>query len=67
MDFLYGILTAIGIILFLVWGFFSVLGNQMNPASFVVGLLMDKRYNWVIILLVGLGALAIYYFKYLTK
>jgi hypothetical protein len=38
--FLAGILTAIGVIAFLVWGIFSVLGNERNIASWFVVLIM---------------------------
>jgi hypothetical protein len=72
MEFFYGAIATILIILFLVWGFFSVLGNERNPASYFVGALMtlftgqpDSRYGWLVILLVGLGALVTYYFTYL--
>ena len=38
--FLSGVIVTILVILFLIWGVFSVLGNEMNPASFVVGFAM---------------------------
>ena len=66
MGFLYGVMATIAVILFLVWGFLSVLGNETNPASFVVGLMMDKRYNWIAILALAVIAAIIYYCKFLT-
>ena len=66
MDFLYGVLTTLGIIAFIAYGGISILGNRMNPASFIVGVFMDKRYRWIAILVLGLGALLIYYFKYIN-
>lgn len=65
MEFLYGVIATIAVILFLGWGFASVLGNRMNPASFVVGVMMDKRYNWIAILVLAIIAAVIYYYKFL--
>ena len=65
MEFLYGVMATIAVILFLGWGFASVLGNRMNPASFVVGVMMDKRYRWIAILVLAIIAAVIYYYKIL--
>lgn len=40
MGFIYGVLTTIAIIAFFAWGSASLLGNKLNPGSWVVGQLL---------------------------
>lgn len=46
MNFLLGGLVTILVIIYLIYGFFSVLGNSSNPASWTIILIM-KITSWI--------------------